>query len=142
MSITKKIPLDVSLYIRLLYQENKPPICAIRRRYLERKTFPNSSFSNNFCHCNLNNKETFLLCFDVFKLWFYVLNYVFKFLSLIVSFCFMNIHNLWDGRGRGGYYFDSSLFYPLHRHLDISWVITAESSLLRIGSSQTGSGNP
>ena len=28
-------------------------------------------------------------------------------------------------------------FHPLHRHLDISWVITAESSPLHIASSRT-----
>ena len=28
-------------------------------------------------------------------------------------------------------------FHPLHRHFDISWVITAESSTLHIASSQT-----
>ena len=32
-------------------------------------------------------------------------------------------------------------FHPLHRHLDISWAITAESSLLHIGSSQTQTRN-
>ena len=37
MSITKKITLDLSLYIRLLHQENKLPICVIRRRYPEKK---------------------------------------------------------------------------------------------------------
>ena len=33
------------------------------------------------------------------------------------------------------------LLYPLHRHLDISWAITAESSPLHIGSSRTQTGN-
>ena len=61
MSITKKIPLDVSLYMTLPDQEYKLPICVIRRRYPETKTCPNSSFSNNFCQWNINNKETFLL---------------------------------------------------------------------------------
>ena len=32
-------------------------------------------------------------------------------------------------------------FYPLYRHLDISRVITAESSTLDIGSSRTRTGN-
>ena len=54
-----KIPLDALLYVRLLHQEPKFPICVIRRRYPETKNCPNSSFSNNFCHWNLNNKETF-----------------------------------------------------------------------------------
>ena len=32
-------------------------------------------------------------------------------------------------------------FHPLHRHLDISWAITAESSLLHIASCRTQTGN-
>ena len=32
-------------------------------------------------------------------------------------------------------------FHPLHRHLDISWAITAEGSPLHIGSSRTRTGN-
>ena len=40
-----------------------------------------------------------------------------------------------------GYLFDSYHFNPLHRHLDISWVITAESSPLHIASSWTQTGN-
>ena len=32
-------------------------------------------------------------------------------------------------------------FHPLHRHLDISWAITAESSPLHIASSRTQTGN-
>ena len=47
-SITKKIPVDVPLYMRLLDQENKLSICVIRRRYRKTKNCPNSSFSNNF----------------------------------------------------------------------------------------------
>ena len=63
MSIRKKIALDVSLYMRLLHQENILWICIIRKRYPETKNCPNSSFSNSFCHWNLNNKETLLFCF-------------------------------------------------------------------------------
>ena len=63
MSITKKIPLDASFYMRLLNKEHKFPIFVIRRRYPETENFPNSSFSNNFCHWNLNNKEKFFFCF-------------------------------------------------------------------------------
>ena len=33
MSIVKKISLDVSLYMRLIHQENKFPIHVIRMRY-------------------------------------------------------------------------------------------------------------
>ena len=42
----------------------------------------------------------------------------------------------------GGHFLNSSLrLHLLHRHLDISWVITAESSPLHIGSSWTRIGN-
>ena len=64
MSITKKIPLDASLYMRLLHYEHKFSICITRRSYPERKNCPNSSFSNNFYHLNLNIRETFLFCFQ------------------------------------------------------------------------------
>ena len=63
MSITKKIQQDSSLCTILLHQQHKFPICAIRRKYSETKNLPNNTFSNNFCHWNLNNKETFLFCF-------------------------------------------------------------------------------
>ena len=32
-------------------------------------------------------------------------------------------------------------FYPLHRHLNISWAIAVDSSSLQIGSSRTRTGN-
>ena len=43
----------------------------------------------------------------------------------------MNIHDSQDSREGGGHLFNSSLALPslaLCKHLDISWVITAESS--------------
>ena len=49
--------------MRLLYHEHKWPICVTRRGYPETRNCPNSSFSNNFCHFNLNNEETFLFFF-------------------------------------------------------------------------------
>ena len=54
MSIRKKIPRDVSLYTRLLYQENKLPICVIRKRYSSYST------TNVYRHCkkDISNKET------------------------------------------------------------------------------------
>ena len=98
MSIVKKISLDVSLYMRLIHQENKFPIHVIRMRYhppppkkkkkkktkkikkkkktppppppkkKKKKICPSRRFSNSFCHWNLNNKETFLFCFKP-KIW-------------------------------------------------------------------------
>ena len=62
-SITKKILQDMSLYIWLQHQKHKCPICVIRKGYPETKICQISSFSNNFCNWNLNNKETFLFCF-------------------------------------------------------------------------------
>ena len=61
--ITEKTPQAAPLYMRLLHQEHKCPICVIRRIYPETKLCPNSSFSSNFCLFNLNNKETFLFRF-------------------------------------------------------------------------------
>ena len=62
MSITKKIPLDVSLYMRLRHQELKLPICTIRGDTQKQTILEDGNFSNNFCHFNLNNKETLLSC--------------------------------------------------------------------------------
>ena len=55
---------------------------------------------------------------------------------------YTNIHESQDCRRRGG---GISLtphyhFHPLHKHLDISWAITAESSPLHIASSRTQTG--
>ena len=44
-------------------------------------------------------------------------------------------------KGEGIYLTPHYHFHPLHRHLDISRVITAESSPLHIGSSRTRIGN-
>ena len=59
------------------------------------------------------------------------------------GFPFMNIHESQNCREGGG---GISLtpryhFHPLHRHLHISWVITAESLPLHIASSRTRTGN-
>ena len=40
MSITKKIPLGVSLYIILLPEKHKPPICVVRKKYSVTKNCP------------------------------------------------------------------------------------------------------
>ena len=67
-SITKKIPLDSPLYMRLLHQEHKCQIDVIRRRYSETKNYPNSSFSNNFSHWNPNKQKHFSSAFNP-KIW-------------------------------------------------------------------------
>ena len=47
-----------------------------------------------------------------------------------------------QGKGEGISLTPHYHFHPLHRHLDISQVITAESSPLHIGSSRTRTGKP
>ena len=46
-----------------------------------------------------------------------------------------------QGKGEGISLTPHYHFHPLHRHLGISWAITAESSPLHIASSRTGTGN-
>ena len=46
-----------------------------------------------------------------------------------------------QGKGEGIYLTPLYHFHPLHRHLDISRAITAESSHLRIAGSRTRTGN-
>ena len=46
-----------------------------------------------------------------------------------------------QGKGEGIYLTPLYHFHPLHRHLDTSWVITAENSPLHIASSRTRTGN-
>ena len=46
-----------------------------------------------------------------------------------------------QGKGEGISLTPHYHFHQLHRHLDISWSITAESSPLHIGSSRTRTGN-
>ena len=55
------------------------------------------------------------------------------------GFSFTNIHDSQGSRGRGTTPLYN--FHPLHRHLDISLVIAAESSPLHIASSWTRTGN-
>ena len=62
----------------------------------------------------------------------------------IYRFSFTNIHESQHSRGRGRAFFyllTTTSTHPLHRHLDISWAITAESSPLHIASSQTRTRN-
>ena len=57
---------------------------------------------------------------------------------------FFHEHSLFTGQqGKGEGIFLTPLyhFHPLHRHLDISRAIIAESSPLHIGSSRTRTGN-
>ena len=70
-----------------------------------------------------------------------VSNMAFFFFSVWV---FFHEHSQFTGlQGKGEAISLSPLyhFYLLHRHLDISWAITAESSPLHIASSQTLTGN-
>ena len=58
------------------------------------------------------------------------------------EFPFTNIYDSQDSRGRGKAISLTPLyhFHPLKIHLDISWVITAESSPLHIASNRTQTG--
>ena len=60
----------------------------------------------------------------------------------LFRYSFTNIHDSQDNRGRGEAISLTPLyhFHPLHRHVDTSWTITAESSPLHIANtpSQTG----
>ena len=76
----------------------------------------------------------------IFENGFGILANRFRFFFLS-GFSFTNIHESQDCRGRG-HLFNSSLPLPLlHRHLDISRAITAESSPLRISCSRNRTGN-
>ena len=69
------------------------------------------------------------------KFWVYIFFFYLGFLSRT----FTNHRTAGEG---GGHFFNSSLpLPPVHRHLDISRVITAESSPLHIASSRTRTGN-
>ena len=57
------------------------------------------------------------------------------------GFSFTNIHDSQDGRGRGRLFLQLLSITSTCRYLDISWVITAESSPLHIASSRTRTRN-
>ena len=57
---------------------------------------------------------------------------------------FFHVHSRFTGQqGKGEAIYLTPLyrFHSFHRHLNINWVITAESSPLHIASSRTGTGN-
>ena len=64
-----------------------------------------------------------------------------RFFSIWVFFCEHSRFTGQQGMGEGVYLTPLYHFHPLHRHLDISWAITTESSPLHIASSQTRTGN-
>ena len=63
------------------------------------------------------------------------------FIFFLSEFSFTNIQDSQDSRGRGGSLYPFYHFHLFHRHLDISWVIAAESSPLRIAGSRIRAGN-
>ena len=71
--------------------------------------------------------------FNVFFLFFF-------FYQGFLSQSFTNYRASGEG-GKGISLTSHCYFHPLHRHFNISRTITADSSLLHIGSSQTRSGN-
>ena len=58
------------------------------------------------------------------------------FVFFLSEFSFTNIQDSQGSRGRGGSLYPFYHFHLFHRHLDISWVIAAESSPLRIAGSR------
>ena len=74
----------------------------------------------------------------------YIYVYVYLYICLFSIWVFFHEHLRFTGpQGKGEAISLSVLnhFHPLHRHLDISRAITAESSPLHIGSSRNRTGN-
>ena len=67
--------------------------------------------------------------------------YDFFFFPIWVFFHEHSRFTVQQGKGEGIYLTPLYHFQPLHRHLDISQVITAESSPLHIAGSRTRTGN-
>ena len=67
--------------------------------------------------------------------------YIYFFFSIWVFFHEHSRFTGQQGKGEGIYLTPLYHFHPLHRHLDISRAITAESSPLRIAGSRTRTGN-
>ena len=65
---------------------------------------------------------------------------IFFFFFFLSGFSFTTIHES-QGKGEGISLTPHYHFHPLHRHLDLSRAITADSSPLRIASSRTRTGN-
>ena len=65
------------------------------------------------------------------------------FIFFLSGFSFANIHESLDSRGKKGYFLAPlNHFHPLHRHINISWVITGESSPRHIASGLTQTRKP
>ena len=79
--------------------------------------------------CSLSTYESLFL---------HVVKHNLLFLSFFLSgFSFTNIHDSQDSRWKGRLLLSPFYhFHPLHRHLDISWVIAAETPPLRIAGSR------
>ena len=68
-------------------------------------------------------------------------NWIYIFFSIWVFFHAHSRFTGQEGNGEGVYLTPLNHFHPLHRHLGISRMITADSSPLLIASSRTGTGN-
>ena len=89
-------------------------------------------------HSHLNNVIFSYLNFDSMR------NRFFFFLFFFSIWIFFHEHSRiteLQGKGEGFSLTPHYHFYSLHRHLDISWAITAENSPLHIASSRTRTGN-
>ena len=84
------------------------------------------------CYSVICNKSDFFLLYTI---------YVWFFFSIWVFFHKHSRITGLQGKGEGISLTPHYHFHPLHRHLDISRAITAESSPLHIASSRTRAGN-
>ena len=104
--------------------------------FLYNRGFRHERFKSLFIHHTPRVCSYMLL--SIIRFFFVILFCFFPF-----SFPFTDIHDSESNRwkGRLSPYILFYHFYPLHRHLDISWVIAVESSPLRIGGSWNRTGN-
>ena len=78
-----------------------------------------------------------IIIYDHYFIYFiYLVSCCYYYYCFLPGFSFTNIHELqdWRGMGRAFLLINHYHFHPLLRHLDISRVITAESSPLHIAS--------
>ena len=107
--------------------ETFPLICSANR-WTGFCIIGSSAMKDSRCSSSTYNESLFL----------YVVKHNLLFLSFFLSgFSFTNIHDSQDSRWKGRLLLSPFYhFHPLHRHLDISWVIAAETPPLRIAGSR------
>ena len=103
----------------------------------------------NYFYQEINQRKS---CSKKFNKYVTNFDYIDKIL-IVLSFFYFLFFSIWvffhehsrftgqQGKGEGIYLTPLYHFHPLHRHLDISRAITAESSPLHIAGSRTRTGN-